>query len=84
MKPLFALLLSSLCSVAAADELSSQAAPAPVEPYRYTVPLDIAHVVSHPEIPAGCEVVPVRMTYDDSQGRRHTLEYLVMATGCTN
>jgi hypothetical protein len=56
----------------------------PVEEYTYATHLDIAKVVSMSEIPNVCEVVPARMTYEDSKGVEHVLEYRVMGNGCTN
>lgn len=56
----------------------------PVEEYTYTTHLDIAKVVSMSEIPNVCKVVPARMTYEDSKGVEHVLEYRVMGNGCTN
>jgi hypothetical protein len=34
--------------------------------------------------PEVCEVVPVKMEYEDSQGQRHILNYHVMGNGCSN
>lgn len=56
----------------------------PVEEYTYATHLDIAKVVSMSEIPNVCQVVPARMTYEDSKGVEHVLEYRVMGNGCTN
>lgn len=86
MKTLIVLALSSLCATAMADEMATDVAsqqPA-VEQYSYSSKLDIAKVISLSEIPNVCEVVPARMTYEDSQGARHTLEYRVMGNGCSN
>jgi hypothetical protein len=55
-----------------------------VEHYTYSTQLDIAHVVSVDPVPNVCQAVPVRMTYDDSQGKRHVMEYEVMGNGCTD
>jgi hypothetical protein len=52
--------------------------------YTYATPLDIAKVISMDAVPNVCEVVPMTMTYEDSAGRRHVLNYRVMGTGCTN
>lgn len=62
---------------AAADEL-------PVEHYSYSMPLDIARVVSMESIPSVCKVVPLHMVYEDSKGQRHLLEYEVMGSGCVD
>ncbi|NQD91454.1 DUF2790 domain-containing protein [Pseudomonas sp. CrR25] len=50
--------------------------------YRYGIHLDIARVIAHSEIPPVCQAVPVQMTYDDSNGERHTIRYRVMGSGC--
>jgi hypothetical protein len=56
----------------------------PVETYTYGTTLDIKRVIEVSEIANECAPVPARMTYEDSQGQRHTLEYEVMGTGCSN
>ncbi|TDF77570.1 DUF2790 domain-containing protein [Pseudomonas sp. H9] len=85
MKALLALALGSVCSVALADEVANgDAEQIPVEQYSYSQHLDIAKVISMSEVPNVCEVVPARMTYEDSQGQRHILEYRVMGNGCSN
>ncbi|MFJ3484267.1 DUF2790 domain-containing protein [Pseudomonas sp. NPDC090202] len=84
-----ALVVMALCGFSAAamaqegpKENSSQAQP--VEPYTYSTHLDIAKVISVDEVPNVCAVVPQHMTYEDSQGKRHVMEYLVMGNGCSN
>ncbi|SCW73002.1 MULTISPECIES: DUF2790 domain-containing protein [unclassified Pseudomonas] len=84
MRLLLVLFLGCLGSVAMADEQDTQAAQVRVEPYRYSQNLDIAHIVAMTPIPNICDVVPVRMTYDDSKGDRHIMECQVIGTGCTN
>ncbi|CRM12181.1 hypothetical protein [Pseudomonas sp. 31 R 17] len=88
MKALVVLALSSLCATAAlADEAPTELAGgnAPiVEDYTYSTHLDVAKVVSMSDIPQVCEVVPVKMEYEDSQGQRHILNYHVMGNGCSN
>ncbi|MCV4268956.1 DUF2790 domain-containing protein [Pseudomonas capsici] len=84
MKLLLALFLGCLGSVAIADEQTTQTAQVTVEPYGYSQNLDIAHVVAMTQVPDACDVAPVQMTYDDSKGSRHTIEYLIIGTGCTN
>ena len=88
-------LLASLSAVAAEPlrvsaipdeaptELASQNAPV-VEDYTYITHFDVAKVVSMSNIPEVCEVVPVKMEYEDSQGQRHILNYHVMGNGCSN
>ena len=69
----------------------AQEGPAPVqdqqiavEQYSYSTHLDVAQVISQTEIADVCGVVPMRMTYEDSQGKRHVLAYEVMGSGCSN
>ncbi|MBC3199593.1 DUF2790 domain-containing protein [Pseudomonas poae] len=69
----------------------AQEGPAPVqdqqiavEQYSYSTHLDVAKVISQTEIADVCGVVPMRMTYEDSQGKRHVLAYEVMGSGCSN
>lgn len=84
MKLLLVLFLGCLGSVAMAAEQDTQSAQVKVESYRYAQHLDIANVVAATEVPNVCNVVPVQLTYDDSKGDRHIMEYLVVGNGCTN
>ena len=85
MKALLVLALGSFCASAMAAEVADVSAEQiPVEQYSYSQHLDIAKVISMTEIPDVCEVVPARMTYEDSQGQKHVLEYRVMGNGCSN
>ncbi|HDS1734880.1 DUF2790 domain-containing protein [Pseudomonas sp. BP8] len=84
MKALLALVLGGLCSAAMAGEVATHVEQIPVEQYTYSQHLDIARVLSMSEVPNICEVVPARMTYEDSQGQKHILEYRVMGNGCSN
>jgi hypothetical protein len=84
MKPLLFLLLSGLASLAVAGEASTQTTNVNVEKYSYSQNLDIAHVVAITQVPNVCKVVPVQLTYDDSKGNRHIMEYQVLGNGCTN
>ncbi|WPP47872.1 DUF2790 domain-containing protein [Pseudomonas sp. AN-1] len=79
MKALALLLLSGISCVALAGETVDNG---PVEKYHYGMDLDVARVISRSEIPDVCGTVPVQMVYEDHQGQRHTLEYLVMGNGC--
>lgn len=54
-----------------------------VERYEYGMELDVARVIQPADIPSTCGVEPVRMVYEDHQGQRHTLEYLVVGSGCS-
>ena len=69
-----------------ADDSHSTAATSqsPVETYTYETKLDIKRVIEVSEIANECAPVPARMTYEDSQGQRRTLEYQVMGSGCSN
>ena len=53
--------------------------------YHYGMALDIARVVQLDE-PATevCDVVKAYMTYVDSAGRQHTVQYLKLAKVCTD
>ncbi|HGY9627534.1 DUF2790 domain-containing protein [Pseudomonas putida] len=84
MKALLVLVLGGFCSAAMADDVAKGAEQIPVEQYSYSQHLDIARVLSMSEVPNVCEVVPARMTYEDSQGQKHILEYRVMGNGCSN
>ncbi|MGF6092386.1 DUF2790 domain-containing protein [Pseudomonas sp. 18173] len=66
------------------DSHSSAAGQSPVETYTYGTRLDIKRVIEVSEIANECAPVPARMTYEDSQGQRRTIEYQVMGTGCSN
>lgn len=79
-KYIVAVLGSLLISTFSFADASSTA---PV-PYKYGDKLDIAKVVSLSQIPDNtCEVVPATMTYIDSKGVQHTIEYKVLANGCS-
>ena len=52
--------------------------------YRYGMQLDIAQVVSITPVADICGVVPVDMTYLDSHGAKHILQYSEFGTGCSN
>lgn len=85
MKALVVLALSSFCTLALADGNSTEVTQQPpVESYNYGMHLDIAKVISTSDVPYKCEVVPMRMTYEDSAGQRHVLAYQVMGNGCSN
>ena len=51
---------------------------------RYGMALDIAEVVSITPVADVCGVVPVEMTYLDSHGAKHILQYSEFGTGCSN
>lgn len=66
----------------AADSIESKNIP--VETYAYATKLDIKHVIFITEPASECAPVPVQMTYEDSYGERHVLQYQVTGTGCSN
>ncbi|PTT98882.1 DUF2790 domain-containing protein [Pseudomonas sp. HMWF031] len=55
-----------------------------VVPYQYGMTLDIAQVMNITPPADICGVVPVEMTYQDSKGATHILQYSVFGTGCSN
>ncbi|MGH8347680.1 MAG: DUF2790 domain-containing protein [Pseudomonas sp.] len=84
-----ALLVLALCIVFLSDmasEVPSDVAhqQPPIEEYTYSMNLDIAKVISRSEAPNVCEVVPMKMEYEDSSGQRHILRYSAMGNGCSN
>ncbi|MCF7532484.1 DUF2790 domain-containing protein [Pseudomonas petrae] len=52
--------------------------------YKYGMHLDIAKVIHITEAAPVCAPTPVQMTYQDSQGQTHALEYSIIGGGCTN
>lgn len=86
MKALLVLALGSVCVTAMAGEVPTDVAhqQSPVEEYTYSMNLDIAKVISMSEAPNVCEVVPMKMEYEDSNGQRHILRYSAMGNGCSN
>ncbi len=80
------LALASLGAPAFADDSASTAATTktPVETYTYDTHLDIKRVISVSDVGNQCGPVPAQMTYEDSHGQQHVLEYQVMGTGCSN
>lgn len=56
----------------------------PVTNYVYGMKLDIQKIIATSPIAEECAAVPVQMTYEDSKGQRHILQYKVMGTGCSN
>jgi hypothetical protein len=86
MKALWVLVLGSVCVTAMAGEAPTDVAqqqPA-IEEYTYSTHLDIAKVISMSDAPNVCEVVPMKMEYEDSNGQRHILRYSAMGNGCSN
>jgi hypothetical protein len=70
---------------AAADHPAETADRPAAQRYDYQTELDIKKVIRMTDISNLCGgPLPVQMTYEDSQGQRHTIEYQVMGTGCSN
>jgi len=79
-KYLYVLLGSLVISSSAFADTNTTTA----EVYKYGDKLDVAKVVALSKIPNDlCEAVPATMTYLDSKGVQHTMEYQVLADGCT-
>ncbi|RON57851.1 DUF2790 domain-containing protein [Pseudomonas frederiksbergensis] len=71
---------------AVADDANAPAATSqpPVESYAYGMKLDIQKIISITDTADQCGPVPTQMTYEDSQGKRHVMQYQIMGTGCSN
>jgi hypothetical protein len=80
MKRIMFLALTLMTSVSA---YAVEASPT-VSHYQYGMHLDIAHVVRTTPVANVCGPTPVQMTYSDSRGGTHTLEYDIIGNGCTN
>ncbi|MBV6753711.1 DUF2790 domain-containing protein [Pseudomonas chlororaphis] len=80
------LVLGSAAAQAFADDSYSTAATSklPVETYTSEAKPDIEKIIAITEAADQCAPVPVQMTYEDSHGQRHILQYQVMGTGCSN
>ncbi|MDB5982316.1 MAG: putative secreted protein [Pseudomonas sp.] len=75
-------LLMGVSAVSMAGEIQPKAAS--VEQYNYSSTLDVAKVISQTDVSSVCGTTPVDMTYLDSAGQQHTVEYLVVGGGCRN
>lgn len=86
LKAALFLALGSLTAQAFADEshANAEAGQIPVESYTYGMKLDIQKIITVSDIANECAPVPAQMIYEDSHGQRHTLQYQVMGTGCSN
>jgi Protein of unknown function (DUF2790) len=82
MKTLLAVLLASVSAVSMAGEVQPKSAS--VEQYNYSTKLDIAKVISQTDVSSVCGTTPVEMTYLDSSGEQHSVQYLVVGGGCRN
>lgn len=80
---MLALVAFSTAALAQDGAARTQGQP-PVEHYTYATHLDVAKVISEDPIPNVCGIAPVHMTYLDSKGKRHVLEYEVAGNGCDN
>lgn len=82
MKNILILALSLTASLSA---YAQEASVTPeVTQYSYGMHLDIAHVVKVTPVADVCGPTPVQMTYSDSKGDVHVMEYNVTGTGCMN
>jgi hypothetical protein len=81
---IFALGSFSAAAFAGGSESTDAATQTPIETYSYATDLDVQKVITISETPDQCGPVPVQMTYEDSHGQRHILQYQVMGTGCSN
>lgn len=84
MKSLISALTLSLVATGALAGTMDQQAQPPVTQYAYGMHLDIARIVEMTDLSTFCGIMPARMTYEDSQMQRNTIEYLVWGTGCKN
>ena len=50
--------------------------------YKYGMSQDVQRVISTTQADKTCSVSPVRMTYEDSNGKLNTLEYKVFGVNC--
>ncbi|WP_425916105.1 DUF2790 domain-containing protein [Pseudomonas sp. GWSMS-1] len=58
--------------------------PAPAVAYTYGMHLDIAKVIRMTSAADTCGPAPAEMTYRDSQGDVHVLQYRLYGTGCSD
>jgi hypothetical protein len=86
MKASLLFLLMGVSAVSMASELQEQTAQqqSGVEQYSYAAKLDVSSVKSVTDVTSVCGTAPVEMTYLDSKGQQHTVEYLVIGDGCAN
>ncbi|WP_077048295.1 DUF2790 domain-containing protein [Pseudomonas sp. KK4] len=81
---LLALSLLGTHAFAEESQAKTQTTKTPVEAYTYGSKLDINKVITISDVPNECGPVSAQMTYEDSQGQRHVLQYQVMGNGCSN
>jgi hypothetical protein len=75
------LLIGALSFTAFAAQAEENKSTENVTPYQYGMKLDIAKVVSQSHEDEVNGVVPVLLTYQDSKGTKHTVEYSVLSEG---
>ncbi|MDB5983170.1 MAG: putative secreted protein [Pseudomonas sp.] len=75
------LIALSLLAVSGMASAASDKPATHVEDYSYSSKLDIAKVVSAPDL-GFCGVQPVQMTYQDHSGVTHTVRYEEIGSGC--
>ncbi|QJI40705.1 DUF2790 domain-containing protein [Pseudomonas sp. ADAK2] len=75
----FLLALSLIASLATQAQAQDSAVA-----YQYGMDLDVAQVVSITPVADVCGPAPVEMTYLDSKGETHILQYSEFGTGCSN
>ncbi|SDV04504.1 Protein of unknown function [Pseudomonas corrugata] len=80
------LVLGGIGAQAYADDSSAMADAdnGAVEIYSYSTSLDIKRVISISDAGDTCGPVSQQMTYEDSHGQRHVLQYQVMGSACSN
>lgn len=52
--------------------------------YQYGMKLDVAKVIRIEQANDRCEIAPAKMTYADSKGQIHVLEYLRQTQMCSD
>jgi hypothetical protein len=80
------MVMGSVLAPAFADGLHSpeKSDKAAVETRVYSTPLDIQKVISVTDVSEKCGAAPVQMTYRDSHGQQHVIEYIGVGIACTN
>jgi hypothetical protein len=87
MKVITAIFLAGFSCLSMANEQladGSQAEQGKVVKYSYGMDLDIAKVVKSADLQGFCGIQPVQMTYRDTAGEHHTVEYLTHGSACGN
>lgn len=71
-------------SITACLLFTAQVAAEEITVYQYGMKLDIEHVISITDNSHICGVTPSIMTYTDSEGYVHRLQYQVYGGGCSD